>query len=343
MSFVEDTDQVVPATPEFAHYMKQIASGHCAKFSRGFTGCEFAERLLGRGDHWFLDLLALWRPAGEASGDDGLRLAVRDGYLNFYRCGQSVARVSVVRGDLRGEVHSKYFSQGARESGGQDYGRILGTSVNSRYDSEPYEGLATLRRWIDRIDTDYAGIEKRLVDDLVKENDNVIDLEMGLPAFLGRKSPVRMDLVTLEEGRVVFWEAKCAGDSRIRSRGPLPEVIEQLKSYSSFLQQDIHCLRIADAYRDAARVIVRLRALADRIGPARALGEAILSAADGAKLTVERHAALVVIDESALEPNASPGARWNSWHTNGHAAKLKGEIRVLAQTRPSRLVLGDAV
>ena len=104
--FVEDQMPYVAATPEEQRALKQIASGRCAKFDRGFGGLEAARRLpQDNPGHWFLDLLRLWRPAGEPSGDYGLRLAVRDGYLNFYRQGQSIAKVSIVRGQLRGEVH----------------------------------------------------------------------------------------------------------------------------------------------------------------------------------------------------------------------------------------------
>jgi hypothetical protein len=343
--FIPDDDQELPNTPEMAHALRQIASGRCARFGRNFRGCEIAEQLATRGEpHWFLDLLALWRPAGEASGDEGLRLAVRNGYLNFYRRGQSVARVSTVRGELRGVVHAKYFSEAARERGGQTYGRFFGSRVTSAHGSEPYEGLSTLRQWIALIDERYAGTEKQLVDQLVSENANVIDLEMGLPAWGRRKAPLRMDLVTIEDQQIVFWEAKCAGDSRIRCRGAsaMPEVVRQLQEYRDFLVQDTHCVRIAEAYRSAAAVLVRLRAVADRIGPTCALGPAIVAAKD-VDLGVAREAALVVIDENAVEEHAPAGVRWQSWHTNGHASKLRGAVKVLAQSRPGRLRLEDAV
>ncbi len=39
------------------------------------------------GDNLWKDLLRCWKPYG----DDGLRLAIRNDYLNFYALGQSVA------------------------------------------------------------------------------------------------------------------------------------------------------------------------------------------------------------------------------------------------------------
>jgi hypothetical protein len=54
-------------------------------------------------------LLSLWRPDGTPSGEFGLRLAIRDGKMNFYRRGQSVGRVSL-DGHRRPvlSVHAKY-------------------------------------------------------------------------------------------------------------------------------------------------------------------------------------------------------------------------------------------
>lgn len=341
--FIEDPAAVVPDTPEMRHELKQIASGRCAQFNRSFPGVDIARELLREGrPHWFLDLLTLWRPGGQPSEDDGLRLAVRDGYLNFYRRGQSVAKVSVVRGALRGEVHVKYFSPEARLSRTQDYGRFEGAHVRGAGFTALYEGLRTLRAWIPEIDSRYVGTEKRLVDALVAENDNVIDLEMGLPAWGRIKTAPRMDLVTIEDQQIVFWEAKTAGDSRIRCGVPvvpkaMPHVLDQLEKYRLFLEQDTHCWRVGEAYRSAASVMVGLRQIADELGPRRPLGPEIVAASTADQLRVAREAALVVLDEAPPE-----GARWRSWHAK-HAAKLTGHARVLAQSVPGRLVFGEAV
>lgn len=329
---------------EIDHQLKQIASGRCAHFDRRFEGVEMSRELLRRGEpHWFLDLLTLWRPSGQSSEGDGLRLAVRDGYLNFYRRGQSVAKVSVVKMDLRGEVHVKYFSADARHGGPQAYGRFEADAISGNGFSASYAGIDTLRSWMPAIDRTYAGREKELVDVLVAKNDNVIDLEMALPAWGAIKTAPRMDLVTVESQQVVFWEAKTAGDSRIRCSGPVvekerPHVLEQLEKYRIFLEQDTHRSRVANAYRNAAGVMVALREIADQLGPRRPLGSEIVDASRGSDLKVAREAALVVLDETP--PN---GASWRSWHTNKHAAKLKGHARVLAQSTPGPLVFGDAV
>jgi hypothetical protein len=72
------------------------------QFGRRFN----TSALEGFADHpeggWWRDLLRLWRPAGvpidtDDPNDLGLRLAVRNGYLNFYRQGQSVGKVAFDR------------------------------------------------------------------------------------------------------------------------------------------------------------------------------------------------------------------------------------------------------
>ena len=78
---------------------------------------------------WFRDLLRLWRPAGTATETvDGqiamLRLAIRDGYVNFYCGGQSVAKVNFGKDRLIGEIHHKYLPRGT--DGDQTYVRTTG-------------------------------------------------------------------------------------------------------------------------------------------------------------------------------------------------------------------------
>ena len=84
-----------------------------------------------------------------------------------------------------------------------------------------------LQEWIRR-SSDYRGPEKRCIDSLVGHSPKLIDLEMGLPAFDGRDSALRMDIVSLEgtfdDLRLVFWEAKMIGNTGLRSSTGKPKV-----------------------------------------------------------------------------------------------------------------------
>ena len=322
-------------------------TGHYAKFERCLTGWSAFENA-ARSDkpHWFKDLLSLWRPSGHCSAEDGLRIAIRNGYLNFYRLGQSVARVEYLSGELVAYVHYKYVR--VEPQPGMSKSPYLRLTQNGVFFRDTkiaiYEGLSTLHDWIKNAEKKHAGIEKKIVDELVEKNNHVIDLEMAIPAWTFPKVAVRMDLVAIEKGKVVFWEVKTVDDSRIRCKAEFladkfPHVLEQLSHYRVYLGQDSHIDQVESAYREAAGLLVKLRALADEnnIGPALKLGDSIVVASQAHSLDVARLANLLVVDLKA----APKGPAWTSWKSS-HEAKLKGKIPMLVLESPALLVLADA-
>lgn len=283
---------------------------------------------------WWMDLLSLWRPSGVAAGDYGLRLAVRDNYLNFYRLGQSIARVEVGSdGQPRATTHIKYVpsQSGPTTPSEQEYLKVTATGVFRGGEKwAPYEGIETLKSWVRASET-YSGEEKKAVDKIVAVNPDVIDLEMGLPAWAGQDSATRMDLVAIERRAVgptlVFWEAKLVSDSRIRCQsevelGRKPEVLQQLAAYRSYLDHGTHSSAVASAYRNAAVVLQRLRDTADAFGDRYELGREIVAAASE-PLHVEHEPRLVVLNNEQENQ-----AVWQK-----HAAKL-GSAHVAMQVMP---------
>jgi hypothetical protein len=327
-----------------------VGVGHYSNFERCLKGWNcFEKAATSTEPHWFKDLLSLWCPSGHASGQFGLRLAIRNGYLNFYRLGQSVARVECVRGQLIAEMHYKYVLDEPPPG-------LRPKSPNLRLTTEgvfyrrsqvaDYEGLSTLHKWISAAEKDHAGAEKTIVDLLVEMNDSVVDLEMAIPAWTLSKVAVRMDLVAIEDGKVVFWEVKTVDDSRIRCRADFeedksPHVLEQLSHYRVFLKEDVHIEQVESAYRKAAGFLVKLRALADKnkIGPALKLGYSIVAASQSHGLNVARLANLVVVDMPKPKGN---GPSWTSWKAS-HEIKLKGRIPMLVSETPALLVLAEAL
>ena len=259
-------------------------------------------------NHWWRDLLSLWRPSGHQTADDGLRLAIRKDYLNLYRRGQSVARVAF---DRRGgptlSVHAKYvINDDERQLPKLSYARLVDNQlVHSGLPSRPYAGLASLKAWIKVIDQHFTVTdgEKPLIDQLlgVTRNANVVDLEMALPAWGEVKSAPRMDIVTIEDVggdlTVVFGEVKTIDDGRIRCQAAegQPKVVVQLGAYKTYLAQPGHCEAIAGAYRSTAERLVELNAMAAKVRGDLELGETIVRAARGEPLTVAREATLVVV------------------------------------------------
>lgn len=280
-------------------------------------------------DHWWRDLLSLWKPSGTDSGDYGLRLAVRKGYLNFYRKGQSIARVSFDRaGAPKLSVHLKYVcSDEERGAAGQTYASLTAREITqSDLTARPYESVETIKGWIDVVNRHYAAVggEKPLIDQLLdnQANNCVIDLEMGLPAPAGERSAPRMDVVTIEEvdGRlaVVFGEVKRIDDSRVRSSTGAPEVINQLKKYELYLADEANRTAISDAYRAVAVRMTELAIMARAVGCDITLADTVARAAAGEALDVTREAVLVVV-----RSGEKGEGNWENLHKPRFAGQLK--------------------
>lgn len=210
-----------------------------------------------------------------------LRLAVRAGYLNFYARGQSVAKLSLVRGSPRLTVHRKYLGDdvaAGRRSG--EYVALDGAALAAL-------PAARLDSWMDRA-LGKTGAEKRFVDDLVTANAGTIDLEMALPGDPRRTRTIcgkdgverermtapRMDLVVLQPGAngldLAFWEAKCADNGELRAEGNTPPpLLEQLTQYREWLMLKTNQDgpdRGAEVLAAYARAAATLEALAHAAG-----------------------------------------------------------------------------
>lgn len=303
---------------------------------------------------WWKDLLTLWRPSGCTAGLDGLRLAIRDGYLNFYRMGQSVAEVRFDRERKPyAKIHAKYVL--GKEAGDSDeYLKLCGEQVfRDEQVVRKYKGIDDLRAWIANAE-EKSGTEKRLVDALVAANENVIDLEMTLPAFGDHTSAVRMDVVMLEKStgmdglKVVFWEAKLATDGRVRCSGEIkaderPEVLKQLKSYKDFLlhEDGANQVRVHKAYQEAAKLICDIHGMASKIDKwIQPLGEAIqLAAKSVSSIEVEERARLVVF----LRGDASSTSK-AAWQRNRDKLLRAGEsIREMVIDQECALLSKDCL
>jgi len=281
-------------------------------FARGLSEVQMAglARAMESRHHWWKDLLSLWRPSGHETGDDGLRLAIRDGYLNFYRRGQSVARVAFAKGgEPHLSVHAKYVvSDAERKLPNLRYARLKTTEISHDDLTRNYKGIDSLKSWIKVVDAHFTkkGDEKSLVDQLldVYENGGVIDLEMALPAWERNQAAPRMDLVTIEEVSnrltVVFGEVKRVRDSRIRSSVAAepkvrPEVLKQLWDYEDFLSEAAHRDAISKAYQLTAKGLVQLNEMAKSLRGELKLGDTIIAAAGDGDLRVAKRATLVVM------------------------------------------------
>lgn len=323
----EEADQIISAIQPTAENPRSdsdtnSAAGLMARSLSSSTLAVLRRLACAPGDHWWKDLLFLWRPSGAAAGSDGLRLALRENDMNFYRFGQSVAKVGFdQRGAPQIKVHVKYaFGPQA----GNGYARLAERTIvhPNGTDLRPYEGIKTLREWIREADT-YAGDEKRFVDGVVADNDAVIDVEMGLPAFGKRRAASRIDLVALELFlgffRIVFWEAKLINDSRLVAVGE-PEVCEQIRNYREYLDDAARKDGVLRAYANTCLQLVELYKMAKQVNPnIHDLGASVCAvAANTSKLNVDSLPRLLIFD------NGKASGTWAT-HLERLRAGVSGE------------------
>jgi hypothetical protein len=256
----------------------------------------------GQAGHWWRDLLRLWRPSGTDSGGDGLRLAVRNGYVDFYRGGRSLARVSVVRGAgpvLAARARWVLSAQDRAFLQGAEFATLTGPNALLRRNAKTalaYDGVETLKAWIEAADDDPGDPPRRLLDELLglPANDGVIDLDTGLPARAGQAAAPAVDLAAIgrRRGELTVFLAEVGTRE-------FPEIPGQTADYGDVLAAPGQRALVGRQYADCARLLVRLRAMADRVGPARRLGRTILDAAWCERLEVAEPAIRIVLDRPA--------------------------------------------
>lgn len=273
-------------------------------------------------------LLAFWVPAGTNSRDgQGLRLAIRDNYVNFYAQGQSLAQVKFHQREdkFTVRVHKEYCGP---DSNVTDYVSVdLGTSA------------AALELWRTKaLKRESKKSEKVFVDALVAANETAIDMEMAFPGAVndkGKKVAPRADLVLLEPcaggHRVVFWEAKLSTNPEARAKGDAePEVVRQLKKYRDWFS-DARQSEVIAAYRNACTLYVQFHRLAKMDAP---LAEAITAVAAGEGGLWVDPVVRLVIDDRGLDKKGNPASLSPSFLTNGHEAKLRDAGTPLQVIRP---------
>jgi hypothetical protein len=295
-------------------------------------------------DNWWKDLLSLWVPSGIPAGTHGLRLAIRDGYLNFYRRGQSVARVSfgaenAGNAEARMTIHAKYVWTDFKD---QKYAHLIGQealwkgSETAERRAATYGGLPTLKTWIENT-AFWHGQEKRSVDAIVGRNPSVVDLEMAMPAYEGVPTALRVDLAALhwEEGtpKLVLWEVKPLNSSALRSKGAEAAIVSQVKSYRDYLKNKERHDSVRSAYMNACADLVQFSKMAqNRLDPI--IHEASQS------LKVDREPGLVLCRGISCNDNVDEqvGYRVADWEM--HRAKLEGaKIRMIIKEDATELDL----
>ena len=83
-----------------------------------------------------------------------------------------------------------------------------------------------------------------------------IDSEFAHRFRDGEKHTIRIDLVRIEDGRIVFEELKRIGDNRMRTTDSKPEILTQMRNYRDFLS--VNSLALAEYYKELYRIKLKL-------------------------------------------------------------------------------------
>ena len=297
--------------------------------------------------NWWKDLLSLWVPSGQSTGKDGLRLALRNGYLNFYRHGQSVALVCFGRAnkgvvEARMEIHAKYVWPHSKIDAKV---RLLGHTITCKGmpSSIDYKGINTLKDWIKESEKK-AGPEKCGVDMVVGNNSAVIDLEMAMPAWRGKKSALRVDMAALEviggKPRVVLWEAKPLNAPSLRAQSGDADVVTQMNEYKEYLKEPGHRELVSEAYIITCTQLQRLVKMAGRHIQ---LDESVELAANLKFLEVDPEPRLAVFQGMDGRGYGEPKPVEFSSGWEAHLGKLRNnKVKVAVGEDPRKLRLKDA-
>lgn len=186
--------------------------------------------------------------------DKDTLIAIRDQYLNVYRNGCNLAKVSYSDGKLVANIHYKYL---LAKKIPKPYVDCIGGVP--QINDHAYFFISSLGQ-IDDIKsaTDaYGGDEKVGVHKIILENQNIIDTEIALSGNDSDDEDSRIDFCAIrkEEGNLFlrFFEAKhYSYKGALRAKNGDAKVIGQLEKYSTTLGQ--HGDEILAAYKESIRV-----------------------------------------------------------------------------------------
>lgn len=298
------------------------------------------------GENWWKEVL----------GTKDLLLAVRGGYLNAYVKGQSVFKIAFEKDEQGGvqprlAIHYKYLIKPSLEKkdpyvsfDGKAFALDPATIVHTIYQSK-----LTLPQLI-RTASGFAGPEKSGVHKIAQKEPKVVDLEIAFTLTGDDSSSApRMDIAVLipdqthRDARLVFCEAKCAGNKELweledesqRDQSVEPSerkiaVVAQIEKYQTFIRNKTK--DITQAYIEVCKTLVDLK----RQDPGRNLDDLIEKVASGeAKLSIHPHVYLLVYDFDDDQKKGAVQRRRDTLRANG--------IRVIAKGDPKSFSLAKDI
>ena len=167
----------------------------------------------------------------------------KDNSLNIYYNGGSLLKIIFSNGAIKGKIHSYYL------------GKTGAKYVDYKLDNLP-DDVGQIKR---RIESKYGnlsenGIKARLI---CYKDSKYIDSEFahyemkdGYKKHIDNGLNIRIDLIKLDSGKIIFVELKRIEDNRLLSKdyeNGTPEIISQLSDYKRFIRN--HKEEITNYYK----------------------------------------------------------------------------------------------
>lgn len=279
-------------------------------FNRGIDG-RFVDRLNAEYERggW-------WRAIAT---DPDLFIAIRDGYLNVYKGGNSLLKLTLDGDRLAGETHYKYL---LRPDSRTPYVPVDNGLVKLPDAAALFHADLSDIPALKRAAAAYVGDEKAGVHRIVLSNPNVVDVEVAFGlAGNGEEGPStrRIDFAALhptaDGAEIVFYEAKAFANKELRAAGDTPPpVIGQIEGYRKLLAE--HADALARSYRAVCGNLVALNGVRDRYAASLDLLRRL--AGNDTKLHVSEAVSLVVF---GFDSDQRDGTVWK-----GHRDKLEAAL-----------------
>ena len=275
--------------------------------------------------------------------DQDVFLAIRENYVNAYYRGCSLLKIELKDGAIVGQIHYKYL---LRPSTPNEYVKVIEDGRASLDDMESWflkdvNDIDSLKKAVEP----YAGDEKTGIQDILKANFNILDVEIAFGKDESESGAPRLDFAALQDSRggvkVVFFEAKRFDNHKaLRKQGAgKPEVVEKMATYRSKLRGNRDAV-----IKSYCRVCSNLRSLhgvAERHPKRHAMLESVASGA--AELSIDEEPVLIVF---GFDGDQKVGKHWEPHrkklqkmlegrvHLRGNSAGFRSGIRALVRHAP---------